>query len=357
MPVYARVHITVSPCYSFYMKTTILTGDRPTGKLHLGHLIGSIEKRLELQQTADENFYLIADMQALTDNADNPDKVRSSVLEVALDNLACGLDPSKVTMFVQSQVPERSQLTMLFLNLVTLARLKRNPTVKAEMQQKGFGEDVPAGFLMYPVDQAADILCVRGNTVPVGNDQLPMIEQANEIVLAFNRLYPTDTPVFNKVIAVVSSDETKSRLIGLDGQAKMSKSLSNAIYLADDDATIEQKVLSMYTDPGHIHLNDPGKVEGNVVFTYLDIFDPETEAVADLKAHYQKGGLGDVTLKRRLIKLLQERIAPIRERREHLAKNPEQVLDILREGTAKAREIVKQTVHDVHAALRINYFD
>jgi tryptophanyl-tRNA synthetase len=331
-------------------KTTVLTGDRSTGRLHLGHYVGSIQKRLEFQETADQSFYLIADMQALTDNADNPEKVRSNVFEVALDNLACGLDPAKVTMHVQSQIPERAQLTMFFLNLVTLARLKRNPTVKDEMKQKGYGDEVPAGFLMYPVDQAADILCVKGNLVPVGQDQLPMIEQTNELVHDFNRIYDK---TFDKVTAAIA---THGRLIGIDGQAKMSKSLNNAIYLSDDDETIEAKVKQMYTDPGHIHVNDPGKVEGNVVFTYLDVFDPNKTEVAELKTQYQKGGLGDVVIKQRLTKILQELIAPIREKREHLAANPKQIMEILHDGTQKARKVVQHTLDEVHAAIKVNYF-
>lgn len=328
----------------------VLTGDRPTGKLHLGHYIGSIQNRLRLQNEDSTAFYMIADLQALTDNADNPDKVRNNVLEVALDNLACGLDPKKTTMFVQSQVPEIAELTILFLNLVTLARLKRNPTVKDEMKQKGFGEDVPAGFLAYPVSQAADILAFKANTVPVGEDQLPVLEQANEIVQKFNSLYGE---VFEKIKPVVSEN---GRLMGIDGNAKMSKSLNNAIYLSDTPDEIEKKVMAMYTDPNHIHVNDPGKVEGNVVFSYLDIFDTNKKEVEELKAQYTIGGLGDVVIKKRLIEILDQVIAPIREKRELLARDPKKVMEILREGTEKAKETSRKTLDEVKAAIKINYF-
>lgn len=330
----------------------VLTGDRPTGKLHLGHFVGSIQNRLKLQDEYKKCYYMIADVQALTDNANNPQKVHDNVLEVALDNLACGLDPKKTTMFIQSQVPEIAELTVVFLNLVTLARLKRNPTVKAEMKQKGFGEDVPAGFLTYPVSQAADILSVKGNIVPVGEDQLPVLEQANEIVDSFNRIYG-DT--FKKITGILGT-KSSQRLIGLDGGAKMSKSLGNTINLSDDEKTIATQVRKMYTDPTHIHKEDPGKVEGNVVFTYLDIFDPNKEEVAELKKQYKKGGLGDMELKNRLSKLLNELIAPIRTRREELAKNPEAVMKILEDGTKKVRKEAQKTLAEVREKLRINYF-
>jgi len=327
-----------------------LTGDRPTGKLHLGHLVGSIQNRVKLQDEVDKFFYMIADIQGLTDNAENPDKIRSNVLEVAVDNLACGLDPKKTTMFIQSEVPEIAELTVLFLNLVTLARLKRNPTVKDEMKQKGFGEDVPAGFLAYPVSQAADILFCKGNLIPVGEDQLPVIEQANEIVLKFNSLYGE---IFQKIKPVLS--ET-SRLAGTDGNIKMGKSLNNAIYISDSYEEISKKVMNMYTDPGHIHVEDPGKVEGNVVFTYLDIFDENKDEIAELKEKYKKGGLGDVVIKKRLIEVLEKLIKPIRERREDLIKNPEFVMGILKDGTAKAREIARETMVEVRKAVKIDYF-
>lgn len=328
----------------------VLTGDRPTGKLHLGHFVGSIQNRVKLQDEAEKSFYMIADMQALTDNASNPEKVRSNVLEVALDNLACGIDPKRTTMFIQSRIPEIAELTVIFLNLVTLARLKRNPTVKAEMKQKGFGENVPAGFLAYPVSQAADILFCRSNLIPVGDDQLPQIEQTNEIVDTFNRFYGE---TFSKVKHLVGDTP---RLIGTDGGSKMSKSIGNGIYLSDTLEIISKKVMSMYTDPNHIHVQDPGEVKGNVVFAYLDIFDPNKDEVSELKAQYKKGGLGDVVIKKRLIGVLESIIEPIRTKREELAKNPEAVMKILEEGTKKAQEVAKETMADVRKALKINYF-
>ncbi len=332
-------------------KNTVLTGDRPTGKLHLGHYVGSILNRLDLQEKYEHAYYMVADVQALTDNADNPEKVRRNVAEVALDNLACGIDPEKTTFFIQSQIPEIAELTIFFLNLVTLARLKRNPTVKSEIQQKGFGEDVPAGFLVYPVSQTADILVCKAHIVPVGEDQLPVLEQANEIIQKFNSIYGE---VFKKITPVVSKH---SRLIGLDGNAKMSKSLNNAIYLSDSDKEIEEKVMQMYTDPGHVHVEDPGKVEGNVVFIYLDIFDSNKEEVEKLKADYIKGGLGDVLIKKRLAEILKTLIKPIREKREALAKDPDYVMNILKEGTAKVRLAAAQTLKEVRAAIKIDYFE
>ncbi len=329
---------------------TVLTGDRPTGRLHLGHLVGSIQNRIKLQNEADKAFYMIADVQALTDNADNPLKVRSNVLEVALDNLACGVDPTKTTMFIQSQIPEIAELTIFFLNLVTLARLKRNPTVKDEMKQKGFGEDVPAGFLIYPVSQAADILFCKANIVPVGEDQKPMIEQTNEIVDDFNRIYGQ---TFDHVKHLVGD---VGRLVGTDGNAKMSKSLNNCIYLSDSNEVIEEKVMQMYTDPTHIHVEDPGKVEGNAVFAYLDVFDPDTKGVAELKAQYEKGGLGDVVLKKRLVGVLHDVINPIRERREYLAQDPKKIMQILKEGTEEARRVAAKTLAEVKEAIKIHYF-
>ena len=330
-------------------QSIVLTGDRPTGKLHLGHFVGSIQNRIQLQAEHDTVFYMIADVQALTDNAENPDKVRNNVLEVALDNLACGVDPSKTIFFIQSQIPEIAELTIFFMNLVTLARLKRNPTVKNEMKQKGYEEDVPAGFLCYPISQTADILAFKANIIPVGEDQLPVIEQANEIGHKFNSVY---ADIFPKIEPMVSGT---SRLMGLDGNAKMSKSLNNAIYLSDSPEEIEAKVNQMYTDPNHIKVEDPGKVEGNVVFQYLDIFDPNKDEVAELKAQYEKGGLGDVILKRRLTAILQDIINPIRERREYLAKNPKEIMDILEKGTHKAREYAAQTLAEAKRAMKIEY--
>ncbi|MFA6325024.1 MAG: tryptophan--tRNA ligase [Candidatus Paceibacterota bacterium] len=331
-------------------KKIVLTGDRPTGRLHLGHYVGSIQNRLKLQDEADKSFYMIADIQALTDNADNPEKVRNNVLEVALDNLACGLDPKKTIMFIQSEISEIAELTVLFLNLVTLARLKRNPTVKSEMKQKGYGEDVPAGFLAYPVSQAADILFAKSNLIPVGEDQLPVIEQVNEIVDSFNRLYGK---TFDRVKHLVGDTP---RLVGTDGGSKMGKSLDNGIYLSDSYEIISKKVMNMYTDPGHIHVEDPGKVEGNVVFIYLDIFDENKDEVADLKKQYEKGGLGDVVIKKRLIEVLEKIIKPIREKREELSKNPEKIMKILEDGTEQARSVASATMLEVRKAIKIDYF-
>lgn len=331
-------------------KTIILSGIRPTGRLHLGHYVGLIENLLKLQKTADQSFCMIADVQALTDNAENPEKVRSNVLEVALDNLACGLDPVKTTIFIQSQIPEIAELTVFFLNLVTLARLKRNPTVKSEMNQKGFGEDVPAGFLVYPVSQAADILFTKANLIPVGEDQKPMIEQTNEIVDAFNRLYGDTFPHVKHLLG------DTPRLVGIDGNTKMSKSLGNCIYLSDSNEMIEEKVMKMYTDPSHIHVSDPGHVEGNVVFTYLDIFDPAKDEIQKLKEEYEKGGLGDTVIKKRLVTVLQDLITPIREKREYLASDPKKVMEILREGTEHARAVGKETLEEVKKAIHLNYF-
>ena len=328
----------------------VLTGDRPTGKLHLGHFVGSIQNRVKLQNEADKSFYMVADIQGLTDNADNPEKVRGNVLEVALDNLACGLDPKKTVMFIQSEVPEIAELTVLFLNLVTLARLKRNPTVKNEMKDKGYGEDVPAGFLAYPVSQAADILFAKANLIPVGEDQLPVIEQVNEIVDDFNRLYGK---TFDRIKHLTGDT---GRLVGIDGNSKMSKSLNNAIYISDSLEVVSKKVMNMYTDPNHIHVNDAGKVEGNVVFTYLDIFDENKDEIIELKKQYEKGGLGDVVIKKRLIEVLEKLIAPIRERRENLAKDPQAVMKILQEGTVKAREAAVETMAEVRKAIKIDYF-
>lgn len=331
---------------------TALTGDRPTGKLHLGHFAGSIKNRLKLQSEGGTLYYMIADIQALTDNAREPEKVRNAVLDVALDNLAAGMDPKKTIMFIQSEVPAIAELTMFFLNLVTLSRLKQNPTVKNEIRQKNFGENVPAGFLMYPVSQAADILAFRASRVPVGEDQLPVIEQANEIVDDFNRLYGA---MFERITAITLKGP-EARMPGIDGKAKMSKSLGNAIYLSDSANEVERKVMRMYTDPKHIHASDPGQVRGNVVFTYLDVFDPNIEELKDLKRQYERGGLGDVVLKKRLAKVLNEFLDPIRERRESLAKNPKAIMDILQEGTKRARQVAEATVNEVRERMRIDYF-
>lgn len=330
-------------------KKIVLTGDRPTGRLHLGHYVGSLQNRVRLQDEH-QQYILVADVQALTDNFDNPSKVRNSVPEVALDYLASGIDPAKSTIFIQSQTPAIAELTVFFLNLVTLARLKRNPTVKDEMKQKGYGEDVPAGFLSYPVSQAADILAFKANLIPVGEDQLPVIEQTNEIVEKFNRIYGD---VFQKAEPLLS---TAPRLRGIDGKAKMSKSLDNGIYLADTPEEIERKVMMMYTDPAHVRAEDPGHLEGNVVFEYLDIFDTDKDGLAELKAGYQKGGVGDVVVKRRLLALLQDILTPIRERREHLAKDPKYVMDILAEGTKRARAAADETLAQVKEAMQIRYF-
>ncbi len=330
-------------------KTIILTGDRPTGQLHLGHFVGSLENRVKLQNSH-QQFIMIADMQALTDNADNPEKVRSNVVEVALDYLAVGLDPSLSTIFIQSAIPELSELTMYYLNLVTVARLQRNPTVKNEMQQKGYGADVPAGFLMYPVSQAADITAFKASIVPVGEDQLPVIEQTNEIVRRFNSIYGE---VLVEAKGLLSST---TRLSGLDGKAKMSKSLGNAIYLADDANTLKKKVMAMFTDPNHIRVEDPGKIEGNMVFSYLDVFDTNKEYVAELKAHYQRGGLGDVKVKRYLLDVLEAKFAPIRERRKELAKDKTEVMNLLYQGSQKAKEVAAQTLAEVRRAIGVQYF-
>lgn len=327
----------------------ILTGDRPTGQLHLGHYVGSLENRVKLQETH-QQFVMIADMQALTDNADNPEKVRSNVIEVAMDYLAVGLDPQKTTMFIQSAIPELAELTMFYLNLVTVARLQRNPTVKSEMQQKGYGADVPAGFLMYPVSQAADITAFKASLVPVGEDQLPVIEQTNEIVRKFNSIYG-DILVETK--GVLSAH---TRLAGLDGKAKMSKSLGNCIYLGDDADTLKKKVFSMFTDPEHIRVEDPGKIDGNMVFAYLDVFGTDKAAIEEMKAHYQRGGLGDMKVKRYLLDVLEAKFAPIRNRRTELANDKAAVMEIIRIGSVKAKEVAAQTLAEVRRAIGVQYF-
>ncbi|HBP00385.1 MAG: Tryptophan-tRNA ligase 2 [Candidatus Uhrbacteria bacterium GW2011_GWF2_41_16] len=331
-------------------KKRVLTGDRPTGKLHLGHYVGSLQNRLRLQSEHEQIFCMIADLQALTDHADHPEKVRKNVLEITMDNLAVGLDPDKTVFFIQSHIPEIAELTVLFMNLVTLARLKRNPTVKDEMKQKGYGEDVPAGFLAYPISQAADILTFHANSIPVGEDQLPVLEQTNEIVTKFNSLYGN---LFSKIEPVLS---TVPRLVGVDGGAKAGKSLGNAIYLSDSKEEIMRKVMMMYTDPDHIRMEMPGKIEGNVVFTYLDVFDPDKETMQILKTKYSQGGLGDVEIKYRLVDILENFIAPIREKRIEYECHPEMVLRILEEGTNRAREIAKETMCEVKKAIGLDYF-
>ncbi|OGZ59075.1 MAG: tryptophan--tRNA ligase [Candidatus Spechtbacteria bacterium RIFCSPLOWO2_12_FULL_38_22] len=336
---------------------TILTGDRPTGPLHLGHYVGSLKNRVELQDKYN-TFVLIADVQALTDNVQDPSKVHDNILEVMLDYLAVGIDPHKTNIVLQSQIPEIAELTVYYLNLVTLARLQRNPTVKEEMKQKNFGANVPAGFLMYPVSQAADITVFGAHLVPVGEDQLPMIEQAREIVKKFNKIYPSrlgeagsETLIEPKALL---SDTP--RLSGIDGKAKMSKSLNNAIYLKDSASELKRKVMQIYTDPKHLRISDSGNVEGNVVFEYLDIFDTQKKEVEQLKKQYKKGGLGDVELKKRLIEVLEEFLAPIRKRREELGKNKAQVVKILEQGTKVGREVANQTLNKVKKAMRLDYF-
>ena len=347
------------------MKRIVLTGERPTGPLHIGHYVGSLKNRIRIQQEGkyDAMYVFAADAQALTDNFDNPKKVRDNVFEVALDNLACGLDPEKVVYFVQSEVSELTELTFYYMNLVTVSRLYRNPTVKEEVKLRGVEDGIPAGFFTYPVSQTADITAFKANVIPVGEDQLPMIEQAREIVRKFNGIYG-DVLVEPEAILPDSSNER--RLVGTDGNAKMSKSLGNCIYLKDSPEEIKKKVMGMYTDPNHIKVSDPGKVEGNVVFTYLDVFCkddsfakylPEYKNLDELKAHYQRGGLGDVKIKLFLNDILQEELKPIRERREELAKNPEYVYGVLREGTRKARMAAKETLDEVKRHMMIDYFD
>ncbi|MEG0293241.1 MULTISPECIES: tryptophan--tRNA ligase [Enterococcus] len=336
------------------MLNTILTGDRPTGQLHLGHYVGSLKTRVEMQKDPDNQlFVMVADIQALTDNAKNPEKVSANVLQVALDYLAVGLDPNKSTLFIQSQIPQLAELTMYYLNLVSVARVRRNPTVKAEIEQKNFGESLPAGFFVYPVSQAADITAFKANLVPVGEDQKPMLEQTQEIVHSFNSIYNTDVLVQPKVVL---PPKGMGRLPGIDGNGKMSKSLGNGIYLADSADILKKKVMSMYTDPNHIRVDDPGQVEGNMVFTYLDVFGTDKEYIEELKAHYRQGGLGDVKIKRYLIDVLEAEFAPIRERREELAKDPGAIMEILRQGSLKAEKVAAETLDEVKRAMGIQYF-
>ncbi len=347
------------------MKDIILTGDRPTGRLHLGHYVGSLKRRIELQNKVgyDKFYIMIADSQALTDNFGNVQKVRDNVMEVILDYLAVGLDPQKVTFFIQSEVSELTEFTFYYMNLVTLSRLERNPTVKEELKQKDFNNSIPMGFLTYPVSQAADITAFNANIVPVGDDQLPMIEQTREIVRSFNNLYG-ETLIEPK--AVLPDNENSYRLVGTDGKAKMSKSLNNCIYLSDEPEEIKQKVFSMYTDPDHIHVSDPGKVEGNTVFTYLDVFSrpehfekylPEYKSLDELKAHYSRGGLGDMKIKKFLNEILQELITPIREKRKEFAKNPAAIMKILYDGTMEARKVAHKNLIKLKTSMGINYFN
>src|SRR3989344_2917766 len=328
---------------------TILTGDRPTGPLHLGHYVGSLKNRVELQDKYN-TFVLIADVQALTDNVQDPSKVHDNILEVMLDYFAVGIDPHKTNIVLQSQIPEIAELTVYYLNLVTLARLKRNPTVKEEMKQKNFGANVPAGFLMYPVSQAADITAFGAHLVPVGDDQLPMIEQTREIVKKFNNVYGK---VLIEPRALLSN---ASRLNGIDGKSKMRKSLGNAIYLKDSNNEIARKVMQMYTDPKHIRVQDRGRVEGNVVFEYLDIFDPRKKEIAELKKQYKNGGLGDVILKKRLIEVLEELLGPIRKRRKEVEKDKAQVVKIIKQGTQSGREVAAETLKKVRKSMMLYDF-
>jgi tryptophanyl-tRNA synthetase len=330
-------------------KKVVLTGDRPTGPLHLGHYVGSLQNRVELQNRCDQ-FVMIADVQALTDHYEHPQKVRENVLQVALDYLAVGIDPSKTTIFIQSLIPSLFELALYYLNLVTWNRLKHNPTVKQEIVQKGYGESVPAGFMVYPVSQAADITAFKADLVPVGEDQLPMIEQTNEIVRHFNRIYKTDA-----LIECQALIPKMSRLPGTDGKAKMSKSIGNCIYLGDSEGEVAKKVKAMYTDPGHLRVEDPGKVEGNPVFTYLDAFDCEREALEAMKAHYQKGGLGDSVVKKQLLEVLQAFLEPIRNKRIEFAKDPAEVMRIVLKGTERANGVANQTLQDVRKAMSLDY--
>ncbi|MBR2442510.1 MAG: tryptophan--tRNA ligase [Clostridia bacterium] len=347
------------------MKNIILTGDRPSGKLHIGHYVGSLKRRVELQNSGkfDKIYIMIADAQALTDNFDNPDKVRANITEVALDYMACGIDPAKSTIFVQSHIAELTELTFYYMNLVTLARLERNPTVKAELKQKNFELSIPMGFLTYPVSQTADITAFKANTVPVGEDQLPMLEQAREIVRSFNGLYG-ETLVEPK--AVLPENQACLRLPGTDGMAKMSKSLGNCIYLSDSADEIKRKVMGMYTDPNHIKVTDPGNTKDNPTFIYLEAFStdehfqkylPEYANLDELKAHYERGGLGDMKVKKFLNAVMQEILEPIRLRREELAKDIPAVWDMLYKGSEEARAVAAQTLSEVKKAMKINYFE
>lgn len=330
-------------------RNVILTGDRPTGPLHLGHYVGSLQSRIDLQDTHDQ-FVMIADAQALTDHFHEPDRVRKNILEVALDYLAVGIDPEKTTIFIQSLIPQLPELTMYYLNLVTWNRLKHNPTVKAEIQQKNFGDAVPAGFMVYPVSQAADITAFKADVVNVGSDQKPMIEQTVEIVRKFNRTYGCEV-----LVEPEARIPKISRLPGIDGQAKMSKTLNNAIYLSDSADTVAKKVKSMYTDPNHLRVEDPGQVEGNPVFTYLDAFGEDLPKIQELKDHYQRGGLGDSTVKKYLLEVLQGFLEPIRNRRIEYAKEPKYVMQMLMQGSRAAEEVAASTLEEVRKAMCLDY--
>lgn len=346
-------------------KKIMLTGDRPTGKLHIGHYVGSLRQRVEVQNSGmcDKLFVMIADAQALTDNAENPQKVRESVMEVAMDYLSVGIDPKKTSIFIQSQVPTLHELTVYYMNLVTVSRVQRNPTVKTELKMRGFGDSIPVGFFTYPISQASDITAFKATIVPVGDDQLPMLEQTKEIVRKFNQTYD-DVLVEPEIY--LPPNKACLRLPGTDGQAKMSKSLGNTIYLSDDEETVRKKVMSMYTDPTHLKVDDPGHLEGNTVFTYLDAFVqpdsfekywPEYNNLDEVKAHYQKGGLGDVKVKKFLFAVLNEFLTPIREKRAYYEAHPEEVIAIIKEGTAEANKVAEQTLAEVKKAMQIDYFE
>ena len=347
------------------MSKIILTGDRPTGCLHVGHYVGSLRQRVQLQNSGayDKVYIMIADAQALTDNAEHPEKVRKNIIEVALDYLACGLDPSKSTLFIQSMVPQLTELTFYYMNLVTVSRLQRNPTVKNEIKMRNFEASIPTGFFCYPISQAADITAFRATVVPVGEDQLPMLEQCKEIVHKFNSVYG-ETLVDPDIM--LPQNDACLRLPGIDGKAKMSKSLGNCIYLSDEPEDIKKKVMSMYTDPDHVRVEDPGKIEGNTVFTYLDAFSteehfakflPDYANLDELKAHYKRGGLGDIKVKKFLNNVLQDVLEPVRERRHYWEQRIPEVYEILRAGSKEAEAAAAATLHDVREAMRINYFD
>jgi len=346
-------------------KKIILTGDRPTGRLHLGHYVGSLKNRVKLQneENYDEMYIMIADAQALTDNADNPEKIRENIIEVALDYLSLGIDPQKVTIFIQSQVPALTELTFFYSNLVTVSRLQRNPTVKNEIKLRNFEANIPVGFFTYPISQAADITAFKANIIPVGEDQLPMIEQTREIVRSFNRIYDE---VLIEPEAVLPKSQAALRLPGIDGNSKMSKSLGNGIYLADSKETVKKKIMSMYTDPNHIRIEDPGSTENNPVFTYLEAFStekdfqnflPEYKNLDELKKHYQQGGLGDVKIKTFLLNVIENILEPIREKRSYYEKRIDEVYHILEEGSKKANQKANETLNEVKDAMKINYFE
>lgn len=347
------------------MKKVILTGDRPTGRLHVGHYVGSLAERVKLQNSGlyDDIYIMIADAQALTDNAEHPEKVRQNIIQVALDYLACGIDPDKSTIFIQSMIPELTELTFYYMNLVTISRVQRNPTVKSEIQQRNFEASIPVGFFCYPISQAADITAFRATAVPVGEDQLPMLEQCKEIVHKFNSVYGE---TLTEPEIVLPSNRACLRLPGIDGKAKMSKSLGNCIYLSDESDDVKKKIMSMFTDPDHLRVEDPGKVDGNPVFIYLDAFCrpehfseflPEYQSLDEMKAHYQRGGLGDVKVKKFLNNVMQSELAPIRERRKMWEQRIPDVYDILKQGSKLAQSEAAKTMHDVRSAMKINYFE